>query len=104
MTSSTHIFENFAPEFPENRSGEAPKNQWRNTLQLYSSTLMKTKIAFLIALLIACLSLSQNADAVTPSPDGGYPGGNTAEGDNALLNLTSGSYDTAIGYLSLENA
>jgi hypothetical protein len=71
---------------------------------IYGSTLMKTKIAsFRIALLIACLSLSQNAVAVTPSPDGGYPGGNTAEGDNALLNLTSGSYDTAIGFLSLGN-
>ena len=65
---------------------------------------MKTKIVtFGIALLIACLSLSQKADAVTPSPDGGYPGGNTAEGDNALLNLTSGSYDTAIGFRSVEN-
>jgi hypothetical protein len=64
---------------------------------------MKTKIAsFLIALLIACLLLSQNADAVTPSPDGGYPGGNTAEGDRALLNLTSGSFDTALGFRSLE--
>jgi hypothetical protein len=64
---------------------------------------MKTKIAsFLIALAIACLLLSQNADAVTPSPDGGYPGGNTAEGDRALLNLTSGSFDTALGFRSLE--
>jgi hypothetical protein len=64
---------------------------------------MKTKItSFLIALLIACLVLSQNAHAVTPSPDGGYPGGNTAEGDNALLSLTSGSYDTALGFRSLE--
>ena len=64
---------------------------------------MKTKIVtFGIALLLACLSLSQKADAVTPSPDGGYPGGNTAEGDNALLNLTNGSYDTAIGFRSLE--
>jgi hypothetical protein len=64
---------------------------------------MKTKIAlFRIALLIACFSVSQNAVAVTPSPDGGYPGGNTAEGDNALLNLTSGSYDTAIGWNSLQ--
>ena len=65
---------------------------------------MKTKIAsFPITLLIACLSLSQNAVAVTPSPDGGYPAGNTAEGDNALLHLTNGSYNTAIGFSSLEN-
>jgi len=64
---------------------------------------MKAKIQlFLITLLIACLEPSQNAHAVTPPPDGGYPGGNTAEGDNALLSLTSGSYDTALGFRSLE--
>ena len=32
-----------------------------------------------------------------PPPDGGYPGANTAEGDNALLNLTSGINNTAVG-------
>jgi len=64
---------------------------------------MKAKIQlFLITLLIACLEPSQNAHAVTPPPDGGYPGGSTAEGDNALLSLTSGSYDTALGFRSLE--
>jgi len=40
--------------------------------------------------------------AVTPAPDGGYPGGTTAEGQNALLSLTSGTYNTAVGFLSLE--
>jgi len=64
---------------------------------------MKTKIQlFLITLLIACLEPSHNAHAVTPPPDGGYSGGNTAEGDNALLGLTSGSYDTALGFRSLQ--
>jgi hypothetical protein len=28
--------------------------------------------------------------AVVPPPDGGYPGGNTAEGQNALFSLTTG--------------
>ena len=28
--------------------------------------------------------------AVVPAPDGGYPGGNTAEGTNALLSLYLG--------------
>jgi hypothetical protein len=37
-----------------------------------------------------------------PPPDGGYPGGNTAEGLNALFGLTSGTYNTAIGYFSLD--
>jgi hypothetical protein len=39
--------------------------------------------------------------AVTPPPDGGYPGGNTAEGQNALFSLTTGGYNTAVGFLSL---
>jgi hypothetical protein len=39
--------------------------------------------------------------AVSPPPDGGYPNGNTAEGDNALLNLTSGSQNTALGAAAL---
>jgi hypothetical protein len=36
-----------------------------------------------------------------PPPDGGYPGGNTAEGYNALLGLTTGAYNTAVGWFSL---
>jgi len=39
--------------------------------------------------------------AVNPPPDGGYLNGNTAEGDNALLNLTSGSQNTAVGAAAL---
>jgi hypothetical protein len=49
----------------------------------------------------ACLGSSPTVWAVDPPPDGGYPGGNTAEGDRALLNLTSGNFNTAVGFLSL---
>jgi uncharacterized coiled-coil protein SlyX len=55
----------------------------------------------LIALLLACLPLSPRARAVVPAPDGGYPGFNTAEGQNALFSLTTGSANTAVGWLSL---
>jgi len=41
--------------------------------------------------------------AVSPPPDGGYPGGNTAEGRNALLSLTSGGFNTAVGFLSVRS-
>ena len=50
--------------------------------------------------LFAC-SLLVSAKAVSPPPDGGYPGGNTAEGQNALLSLTTGTYNTAVGFFSL---
>jgi len=41
--------------------------------------------------------------AVTPAPDGGYPGANTAEGQNTLLSLTTGTYNTAVGWFSLRS-
>jgi len=40
---------------------------------------------------------------VIPPPDGGYPGNNTAEGKNALLSLTTGTFNTAVGSLSLRS-
>jgi trimeric autotransporter adhesin len=49
-----------------------------------------------------CFALCQTAQAVSPPPDGGYSGGNTAEGQNALLSLTSGTYNTAVGFLGLQ--
>jgi hypothetical protein len=55
------------------------------------------------ALALACSALSPEAQAVSPPPDGGYPGGNTAAGQDALFSLTSGDFDTAIGYLSLRS-
>src|SRR6266699_2537681 len=53
----------------------------------------------LISLALACFALSPAARALLPppAPDGGYLNGNTAEGSNALFNLTSGSSNTAIG-------
>ena len=60
------------------------------------SILRSRSASFLIA-----LALVQSAQAVSPPPDGGYPGGNTAEGQAALLNLTSGTFNTAVGFLSL---
>jgi methyl-accepting chemotaxis protein len=52
---------------------------------------------------LVCFALVQNTQAVSPPPDGGYPGGNTAEGQNALLSLTSGTYNTAVGLFSLQS-
>jgi trimeric autotransporter adhesin len=52
-------------------------------------------------LLLACFALMQGAQAVSPQPDGGYPGGNTAEGTSALATLTTGVWNTALGYQTL---
>src|SRR5438552_3790129 len=58
----------------------------------------------MLALALALFALSPTARAVTPAPDGGYPNGNTAEGDKALLSLTADNHDnTAIGFEALRN-
>jgi hypothetical protein len=56
-----------------------------------------------IAIAFAWSALAQSVPAVTPAPDGGYPSGNTAEGDNALFRLGFGQNNTAIGFEALFN-
>jgi hypothetical protein len=56
-----------------------------------------------ILLTLGCFALCPVAQAVSPAPDGGYPGGNTAEGQAALLSLTTGGFNTAVGFFSLRN-
>jgi hypothetical protein len=48
------------------------------------------------------LAISPMAQAVVPAPDGGYPGGNTAEGQDALFSLANGTYNTAVGFFALK--
>ena len=65
-------------------------------------TILRSQSALiLITLAVGTLALVQTAESVNPPPDGGYSGGNTAEGQSALLSLTSGTFNTAIGFLSL---
>jgi hypothetical protein len=63
-----------------------------------------TNIICLALLLFAVVgfALAPTTRAVTPAPDGAYPGGNTAEGHDALLSLTSGTDNTALGKNALE--
>jgi Chaperone of endosialidase len=58
--------------------------------------------AFLFMLVVVtCFAPLPSMQAVTPAPDGGYPGANTAEGTNALFSRTTGVWDTAIGAQAL---
>ena len=54
-----------------------------------------------IAVTLVCFGLLPNAQAVDPPPDGGYPGGNTAEGTDALFTLTTGVSNTGLGFKAL---
>jgi hypothetical protein len=66
------------------------------------NSLIQLKKAIPVCLVVLIgFGLSPASRAVSPPPDGGYPGKNTAEGDNALLNLTTGMNNTAIGFNAL---
>ena len=54
-----------------------------------------------LVFLLVCFTPCQMALAVSPAPDGGYAGNNTAEGTSALFSLTSGADNTAIGFQAL---
>ena len=61
---------------------------------------MKTTIqSVLITFALVCFALHDSEGGPSAAaPDGGYPGANTAEGDNALFNLTTrGIANTAVG-------
>jgi Chaperone of endosialidase len=57
---------------------------------------------FLIPVAIAWFALSPAARGqISPAPDGGYAGDNTAEGTDALFSNTTGTENTAIGFDAL---
>ena len=68
---------------------------------------MKTKIQkqtntfTAILLVVGCLAFLPQMQALTPPPDGCYPNFTTAEGCNALQNLTTGAANTGVGWYSL---
>ena len=61
------------------------------------------RLAFLLTTIaVMCFAFLPLARAVTPAPDGGYVGENTAEGTNALLSRTTGIWNTANGFEALK--
>ncbi len=67
----------------------------KNTIRKQTNTLK------VILLLVGCLAFLPQMQAVTPPPDGCYPNFTTAEGCNALQNLTTGAGNTGVGWYSL---
>ena len=63
---------------------------------------LKTTPALLITLALLCFGFLPRGQAVSPPPDGGYFGANTAEGGaGALFSLTTGTNNTAVGSQAL---
>jgi len=52
-------------------------------------------------LALTCFALLPKTQALSPTPDGCYPGFTTAEGCNALSHLTSGVANTGLGWYAL---
>ena len=64
---------------------------------------MKNRYITLTSIILAlgCFAFLPKTQAVSPPPDGCYPGFTTAEGCNALSHLTSGSANTGLGWYAL---
>jgi trimeric autotransporter adhesin len=65
--------------------------------------LKQTTSLFFVAFGLGCFGFTTAVQAVSPAPDGSYPGGNTAEGQNALLSRTTGGFNTGVGWFSLKS-
>jgi hypothetical protein len=96
----------FVSSSPRNRtinfSGEKERKNHMNPL----IQLKPTTAVFLVALGLACFGVLPEMQALLPAeipgnPDGCYPTFNTAEGCNALFNVTGGIGDTGLGWYSL---
>ena len=69
--------------------------------KIRQSKALRTIIAAAAAL--TSVVMFPETHAVTPPPDGGYPNFTTAEGTNALKNLTSGAGNSGVGWFSLSS-
>ena len=89
----------------------APSSVWQKfglQLQPFGAQASQTMHSLLPSRLITLIAFGSalicaGALAVDPPPDGGYPNENTAEGQDALLNLTTGYDNTAVGFVALSS-
>jgi endosialidase-like protein len=81
------------------------KNRMKMTPQLITNSMDRSRLRyglFLIPFALAAFALSPTTQAqLSPPPDGGYAGDNTAEGTDALFSLTTGTENTALGFDAL---
>src|SRR5215216_5159356 len=80
-------------------TNRVPSNNHSLNPSLWRSDFLHLVLLFALA----GFALLPTARAVDPPPDGGYRGGNTAEGSSALFSLTTGTYNTALGVFSLRS-
>lgn len=81
----------------ENHKGQKMKEQTKSMKN-------RNMVMMLATALLACLGFLPQTNAapdILPPPDGCYPGFTTAEGCQALQNLTTGSANTGVGWRSL---
>lgn len=63
---------------------------------------LRCRFGFLfIAIELICFALSPQTQTVVPPLDGGYTNSNTAKRTKALVSLTTGANDTAVGFQAL---
>jgi endosialidase-like protein len=81
------------------------KNPMKTTTPVERDSISRSRLRyglFLTPLILAALALSPSTQAqLSPPPDGGYDGNNTAEGTDALFSLTTGTDNSAIGFDAL---
>src|SRR5438874_106663 len=89
--------------FPFTMKTSIPLNPSRLLLWVGLKSQRSHRAFSAVLALLAGLAVLPGAPAVTPAPDGGYPGNNTAEGDGALtlLDVSKGIGNTAVGLLAL---
>jgi hypothetical protein len=75
----------------------------KRAIKIETASFLTRRHRLQVLFTLSALAFCQGTHAVSPAPDGGYSGGNTAEGQNALFSLTTGVYNTAVGLYSLES-